>query len=144
MLFQNLPRLITVYAVLLFASLAAIASEPDEDSTKQKVDLTPHIHGTIRARWEMDTQGGENSRRMGTHSHKSIAQIPGRTVPPAIRHRLLPRSRQLYLCQPLIYRRNHEQCARRRRKTIIFIQHGRRFHADCRWGCFQSDFNFRP
>lgn len=60
MLFQNLPRLITVYAVLLFASLAAIASEPDEDSTKQKVDLTPHIHGTIRARWEMDTQGGEN------------------------------------------------------------------------------------
>lgn len=60
-----LPLAIVAFLASSQKSLAAenqqSGTQPQSDEvSKDKVNLVPKIHGTVRARWEMDTKGGEN------------------------------------------------------------------------------------
>ncbi|WP_304976922.1 porin [Duncaniella muris] len=60
-----LPLAIVAFLASFQKSLAAenqqSGTQPQSDEvSKDKVNLVPKIHGTVRARWEMDTKGGEN------------------------------------------------------------------------------------
>jgi len=55
-------QLLRIVLLLLMAvpSVIAYANEKSGTENDTEVDLTPKIHGALRTRWEMDTQGGES------------------------------------------------------------------------------------
>lgn len=51
---------ILLFIIASFNSAIKADTSETQENEKQKIDLVPKIHGVMRARWEMDTKGGEN------------------------------------------------------------------------------------
>lgn len=58
--FQPFRLILSLLIFSLSTSVASAADTESDKTVKEEVDLMPKFNGVVRARWEMDTHGGEN------------------------------------------------------------------------------------